>query len=285
MKALKIAYRGQCASGLLLGDEVAVVGAWYPGPPERAPFDLATTHPAEHWSSLAAAAHERLPFASLELAAPVDARSKIICVGANYRDHAAEIGHGTGGPPQTFLRHADSLVGHDQPLIRPSLSEQFDFEGELAVVIGRAGRHIQAGEALSHVLGYSCFMDGSVRDYQRRDINAGKNFWRSGSMGPWIVSADELPNPAALSLQTRLNGQVVQQGHTSQMLHDVAALIAYCSQWTPLSAGDVIATGTPAGVGSRRRPPLWMRAGDVVEIEIEGLGVLRHSLLDESAQQ
>lgn len=281
MKALKIVYRGQCASGLLVGDEVAVVGAWHPGPPERAPFELATEHPAEQWPALAAAAQERLPFAALELAAPVDARSKIICVGANYRDHAAEIGHSTEGPPQTFLRHADSLVGHGQALVRPRVSEQFDFEGELAVVIGRPGRHLRTDEALAHVLGYSCFMDGSVRDYQRLDLNAGKNFWRSGAMGPWIVSADEVAAPQQLSLCTRLNDQAVQQGNTSQMLHSIASLLAYCSQWTPLAPGDVIATGTPAGVGSRRKPPLWMRAGDLVDVGIEGVGTLRSPVLDE----
>lgn len=281
MKALKIVHRSACATGLLLDDEVAVLSPWYAGLPHRAPFVL-PAEPVAHWPALAAAARQRLPLAQVELAAPVDARSKIICVGANYRDHAAEIGHGTEGPPQTFLRHAETLVGHQQPLVRPRASEHFDFEGELAVVIGRSGRHLRAEEALSHVLGYSILMDGSVRDFQRRDLNAGKNFWHSGAMGPCIVTADELPAPSALTLTTRLNGQVVQQGHTSQMVNDVAALIAYCSQWTPLAPGDIIATGTPAGVGSRRQPPLWMRAGDVLEVSIEGLGTLRNPVVDEA---
>jgi 2-keto-4-pentenoate hydratase/2-oxohepta-3-ene-1,7-dioic acid hydratase in catechol pathway len=280
MKALKIVHRGACAAGLLVGDEVAVVGRWHEGPAHQAPFDL-PTQPIECWPALAAAARERLPLPLLDLAAPLDPRSRIICVGANYRDHAAEIGLGIDGPPQTFLRHAESLVGHGQPLVRPRLSEQFDFEGELAVVIGRAGRHLRPNDALSHVMGYSMFMDGSVRDFQRRDLCAGKNFWCSGAMGPWIASADEVPRPQELSLRTRLNAQLVQQGHGSQMVHDIAALIAYCSQWTPLAPGDVIATGTPAGVGSRRMPPLWMRAGDVIEVEIEGLGSLSNPVIDE----
>ncbi|WP_395702878.1 fumarylacetoacetate hydrolase family protein [Aquabacterium sp.] len=282
VKAVKVQRDGACAAGLLADDgRVAIVGPWHAGPAQRTPFELAGV-PAAAWPALAAAAPEQLWLQDIELAAPVDGRSKLICVGANYRDHAAEIGLSADTPPQVFLRHADSLVGHDQPLWRPRVSAQLDFEGELAVVIGRPARHVAPAQALARVLGYSCFLDGSVRDYQRQSIGAGKNFWRSGAMGPWIVAAEGLPAAADLALATHVNGQPVQQGRTGQMVHDVAALVAYCSQWTALLPGDVIATGTPAGIGARRNPPLWLRAGDVVEVTIEGLGTLRNPVLDEA---
>jgi 2-keto-4-pentenoate hydratase/2-oxohepta-3-ene-1,7-dioic acid hydratase in catechol pathway len=209
---------------------------------------------------------------------------KILCVGLNYRDHAAETGMEIPKYPTIFVRFADSIVGHGQPLIRPPASHRFDYEGELAVIIGRAAYRVSREEALDHVAGYSCFNDGTIRDWQGHttQFTAGKNFLASGSMGPWMTSADEIPDPASLSVTTRLNGEVVQDGNTADMVFDVPALIEYLSTFTRLSPGDVIATGTPSGVGYRRRPPLYMKGGDLVEVAIEKIGALVNPVDDES---
>jgi 2-keto-4-pentenoate hydratase/2-oxohepta-3-ene-1,7-dioic acid hydratase in catechol pathway len=179
-----------------------------------------------------------------------------------------------------FTRSLDSLAAHDEPILRPRVSSHFDFEGEIAVVIGRPARHVSIDAAPSHVFGYCCFMDGSVRDYQKHTLTTGKNFLRSGAMGPWIVTEDEVAG-TNLKLQTRLNGEIVQSAHISELIFSVARLIEYCSRWTALQPGDVIATGTPAGVGSRRSPPLWMKSGDVLEVEVDKLGCLRNLVNDE----
>src|SRR6516162_9235818 len=183
---------------------------------------------------------------------------KILCAGINYRSHAAEM-------------------------IRPAVSQSFDFEGELAVVIARGGRHIPVERALDHVAGYTCFVDGSVRDYQKFSVTSGKNFPATGPLGPWIVTADEITDPGRLVLTTRLNGQEVQKSATDLLIYSVPQIIAFCSQFTPLAPGDVIATGTPEGVGHRRNPPLWMKPGDVLEVEISGIGTLRNRVVDEKA--
>jgi len=187
--------------------------------------------------------------------------------------------------PVIFVRFASSLVGHGSAMLRPRASVQFDFEGELAVVIGRRARHVQRAQALDFVAGYSCFNDGSVRDYQRHgpQWTPGKNFERSGAFGPWLVTADEIPDPRRLHLQTRLNGQVVQDEDVAELCFDIPQLIEYCSTWTELLPGDVLVTGTPGGVGAGRTPPLWMRAGDRVEVEISGVGVLANPIADEDA--
>ena len=168
-------------------------------------------------------------------------------------------------------------------MVRPRVSQAFDFEGELAVVIGRPGRHIRAQTALDHVAGYTCFVDGSVRDYQKFSVTAGKNFPGTGPLGPWLVTTDEIPDPARLMLTTRLNGVEVQHSSTGLLIHTIPEIIAFCSDFTALSAGDVIATGTPAGVGHGRDPPLWMKAGDLLEVEISSIGTLRTRVTDEDA--
>jgi 2-keto-4-pentenoate hydratase/2-oxohepta-3-ene-1,7-dioic acid hydratase in catechol pathway len=206
---------------------------------------------------------------------------KILCAGINYRSHAAETGRELPKQPSMFLRLANSLTGHEGELIRPSVSQNFDFEGELAAVIGRGGRHIPAERALEHVAGYSCFVDGSVRDYQKFSVTSGKNFPGTGPLGPWIVTTDEIPDPTRLTLITRLNGQEVQKSGTDLLIYSVPQIIAFCSDFTPLEPGDVIATGTPEGVGHRRNPPLWMKPGDVLEVEISGIGTLRNRVVDE----
>jgi 2-keto-4-pentenoate hydratase/2-oxohepta-3-ene-1,7-dioic acid hydratase in catechol pathway len=206
---------------------------------------------------------------------------KILCAGINYRSHAAETGRELPKQPSMFIRFANTLIGHGGEMIRPSVSQQFDFEGELAVVMGRGGRHIPAERALDHVAGYTCFVDGSVRDYQKFSVTSGKNFPGTGPLGPWLVTSDEISDPARLVLTTRLNGQEVQKSSTDLLIYSVPKIIAFCSDFTPLAAGDVIATGTPEGVGHRRNPPLWMKAGDVLEVEISGIGTLRSRVVDE----
>jgi 2-keto-4-pentenoate hydratase/2-oxohepta-3-ene-1,7-dioic acid hydratase in catechol pathway len=207
---------------------------------------------------------------------------KILCAGINYRSHAAETGRNIPKAPSMFVRFTDTLVGHEGEMIRPTVSECFDFEGELAIVIGRAGRHIKADRALDHVAGYTCFVDGSVRDYQKISVTSGKNFPATGPLGPWVVTADEIPDPSRLTLTTRLNGLEVQHSGTDLLIHSVPEIVAFCSDFTPLAPGDIIATGTPEGVGHRRTPPLWMKAGDALEVEISGIGVLRSRIVDEA---
>lgn len=218
------------------------------------------------------------PLDGARFAPPVPRPGAIWCVGLNYEDHRIETGKAKADYPTLFTRFPVCLAGHGEALLRPRVSEKLDYEGEFAVVIGKPGRHIPEDRALDHVAGYSCFDDASVRDYQAHStqFGPGKNFYRTGGFGPWIVSPDEIPDPQALSIETRLNGEVVQQSHTSRMSYPVRELIAYLSRITPLLPGDVIATGTPSGVGVARKPPLYLKPGDLVEVEIERVGTLRN---------
>ncbi len=206
------------------------------------------------------------------------------CVGLNYEDHRLETGRAKAAWPTLFTRFPACLLGHREPLMRPAVSRELDYEGELAVVIGRTGRHISEAAALDQVAGYACFDDGSVRDYQGHSsqFGPGKNFFRTGALGPWLVTADEVPDPQDLSIETRLNGEVMQRSHTSQMTWSVRELIAYLSRITPLFPGDVIATGTPSGIGAARDPQRFLKPGDVVEVEIGGIGTLRNGVVDEA---
>ena len=205
---------------------------------------------------------------------------KILCVGLNYRSHIREVGRQVENHPVIFLRLPASQVGHLQPILRPRVSEQLDFEGELAVVIARRGRYISPESALEHVAGYSIYNEASVRDWQRHthQYTPGKNFTATGAFGPWIVTADEIPRPNELSLTTRLNGQVMQDSSIDDLLFPIDELIAYVSSFTELVPGDVLVTGTPAGVGSMRKPPVWMKPGDTVEVEISSIGSLRNPI-------
>ena len=232
---------------------------------------------------IAADASADHPLDGLVFAPVVPDPDKIICVGLNYRDHVAETGRTVTEKPALFARFAGSQVGHGQPLVRPHASDQFDYEGELAVVIGTAGRHIAEADALSHVGGYACYNEGSLRDWQRHTSQflAGKTFAGTGGFGPWLVTADEIPDPSRLTLETRLNGEVVQHTTTDLMITPIPALIAYISTVLPLLPGDVIVTGTPGGVGFKRNPPLFMKPGDVAEVEITHIGTLRNSVAQE----
>jgi len=215
----------------------------------------------------------------VELGLPVPSMGKIVCIGLNYVDHAKEGGNPIPDYPAVFLRARSSLVAHGQPLVRPSCSDKFDYEAELAVVIGKPARHVAEANALSCVLGYSCFNDGSVRDYQRKSTQwtIGKNFDGTGAFGPEVITADELPAGAqGLRVSCRLNGKTMQDGNTHDMIFPVARTIAILSEVMTLEPGDVIVTGTPSGVGYARKPPVFLRPGDVCEVEIEGVGILRN---------
>lgn len=208
---------------------------------------------------------------------------KILCVGVNYLEHIREMGREPPEYPVIFVRFPDSLVGAGGNIIKTRVSSQYDFEGELAFVIGRRARYVPKAEALDYVAGYTCFMDGSVRDYQRQttQFTAGKNFPASGACGPHLVTADEIPDPTVLQLETRLNGAVMQKAPISDMRFGVADLVAYLSTFTQLEPGDVITTGTPCGVGFARTPPVWLKDGDALEVEISGIGVLRNTVVAE----
>ena len=231
---------------------------------------------------IAASAKPDCVLADIKFLPVIPRPEKILCAGINYPAHAAETGREPPQAPSLFARFADTLAGHDGEMIRPRVSTQFDFEGELAVIIGEPGRHIRPERALEYVAGYTCFVDGSVRDYQKFSVTAGKNFPGTGPLGPWLVTTDEIPDPARLMLTTRLNGTEMQHTSTGLMIHSIPNLIAFCSTFTALSPGDVIATGTPEGVGHSRKPQVWMKAGDVLEVEITGIGILRTRVLDEA---
>ncbi|MGY4623336.1 fumarylacetoacetate hydrolase family protein [Bradyrhizobium sp. USDA 4486] len=216
---------------------------------------------------------------------PLPSPGKIICVGLNYADHTAESKQQQPDYPTLFARFASGLIGHGAPLIRPNASDRFDYEGELVAVIGKAGRHIPEETALEHVVGYSIFNDGSIRDYQLRtpQWTMGKNFDGTGAFGPAFVTADALPPGACgLKIETRLNGKVMQRASTDDLIFNVAKLVALISVGMTLLPGDLIVTGTPAGVGAARTPPVFMKPGDVCEVEIEGLGILRNPVIQES---
>jgi 2-keto-4-pentenoate hydratase/2-oxohepta-3-ene-1,7-dioic acid hydratase in catechol pathway len=207
---------------------------------------------------------------------------KIVCVGLNYQDHVVETGRDNTEQPAIFLRVPESQVGHRQPIIRPRESTHMDFEAEIAVIIGTPGRRISQENAWKHIAGYSCYNDGSVRDWQRHTIQwtAGKNFPQTGAFGPWMVSADEIPPNTKMTLSCRLNGERMQHATTEQMIFKIPKIIEYVSTWTTLEPGDVLVTGTPGGVGARRTPPIWMKPGDKVEIEIDKVGILENTIAD-----
>ena len=223
---------------------------------------------------------------AVELLPPLPLPGKIVCVGLNYADHSAESGFKVPDYPTVFGRFASSLIGHGAPIIRPRVSEQLDYEGEFVVVIGSGGHSIPKSRALEHVAAYSLFNDASIRDYQFKapQWTVGKNFDGTGAFGPWLVTADALPPGCrGLRLQTRLNGDVVQSASTDDLVFDVATLVSVLSEAFTLEPGDIIVTGTPSGVGLARKPPLWMKPGDVCEVELDGLGILRNPVVDQEA--
>ena len=208
---------------------------------------------------------------------------KIVCIGLNYHDHLNETGMKKFPYPSIFTRWADTQVGHLQPIVRPRSSDQFDYEGELAAIIGKGGKHIAGADALGHVWGYSCYNDVSVRDFQRHSSQwtPGKNFLGTGPFGPFLVTRDEVGELAGKKIQTRVNGNTMQSATLDMMIFSVSQLIEYISSFTPLIPGDVIVTGTPGGVAWVRTPPPWMKPGDSVEVEIDGIGILKNPIATE----
>lgn len=206
---------------------------------------------------------------------------KIICVGMNYEEHRLEVNREKTAHPTLFLRVPSSQVGHLAPMVIPFESEQLDYEGELAVIIGQEGRRIPEEAAYEHIAGYSCYNDGSIRDWQRHtsQFTAGKNFDKTGAFGPWMVTRDEIADGEVLTLETRLNGRVMQRATTDMLIFSIPQLIHYVSSFTTLKPGDVIVTGTPGGVGFKKNPPVFMKPGDVVEVEISKIGILRNGIV------
>lgn len=213
----------------------------------------------------------------------IERPEKILCVGMNYAEKRQEFDQHDPAPT-LFVRFADSQTGHNMPVLKPRHSHEFDYEGELAVIIGNGGENISRDHALDHVAGYSCYMDGSARDWQHSWFTAGKNWRQTGAFGPWMVTTDEIPDPHQLAIRTWLNGRMVQEDNTSSMIHKVAELIEYISTFTRLNSGDVIITGSPGGVGKKRNPPLFMQEGDRIEVEIEHIGHLSNVIMEAPLQ-
>ncbi|WP_315704357.1 MULTISPECIES: fumarylacetoacetate hydrolase family protein [unclassified Bradyrhizobium] len=268
--------------GLVEGDGVADLGAVLH---DRFP-DLKSAIAADALKQAAAAAPgaPRHPLAAIGFLPVIPNPDKILCIGLNYETHRKETGRTEVENPTVFGRFANSQTGHLTNIVRPRVSTDLDFEGELAVIIGKPGRYITREDAWQHIAGYACYNEGSVRDFQRHthQFTPGKNFPATGAFGPWLVTSDEIDDLGPLKLQTRLNGQIVQEATISQMIFDIPRQIEYCSSFTRLEPGDVIATGTPGGVGSRRTPPLWMKPGDIVEVEIDRIGLLCNGIADEA---
>jgi 2-keto-4-pentenoate hydratase/2-oxohepta-3-ene-1,7-dioic acid hydratase in catechol pathway len=278
MRLASFERNGKLSFGLVVGEGIVDASSRLKGKPSglRAALAVGALRELERLTNAAA------DFGLDEVAfAPVipDA-AKILCVGINYLPHIKEMGRERPERPVIFVRFGDSIVGHRRPLLAPPESEQFDYEGELAVVIGKRARRVARESALDYVAGYSCFNDGSVRDYQRHgsQFTPGKNFHASGAFGPWLVTTDEIPDPRKLTLTTRLNDAVMQHESVGELCFDVPRLIEYCSTWAQLEPGDVIVTGTPGGVGAGRKPPVWMKSGDSVEVEISGIGTLQNTV-------
>ncbi|MGJ5119805.1 fumarylacetoacetate hydrolase family protein [Bradyrhizobium oligotrophicum] len=282
MKLVSFVIDGRPGYGAVKGDGVVDLGRRLSSKSLRALLEADALRDA---AALLASEQPDYPLAAIAFAPVIPDPGKIICVGLNYRDHVAETGRTVTEKPALFARFATSQVGHLQPIVRPDVSDHFDYEGELALVIGKAGRHVRREDALTHIAGYSCYNEGSIRDWQRHTSQflSGKTFDQSGAFGPWLVTADEIPDPSRLTLQTRLNGETVQRTTTDLLITDVPDLIVYCSEIMTLLPGDVIVTGTPGGVGFKRTPPLFMKPGDTVEVEISGIGVLRNPVAAEPA--
>ncbi|MGM4964860.1 fumarylacetoacetate hydrolase family protein [Tardiphaga sp. 1201_B9_N1_1] len=282
MKLASFQIGGKPTWGVIEGNDALDVGALLG---DRFP-DLKSVIAADALSVVrdAAGKAKRIPTADITWLPVIPNPDKILCIGLNYEMHRKETGRAEVDNPTVFGRFANSQTGHLTNIIRPKVSTHLDFEGELAIIIGKPGRYISQADAWSHIAGYACYNEGSVRDFQRHthQFTPGKNFPETGGFGPWMMTPDELGDVAPLRLQTRVNGQVVQDATIDQMIFDIPRQIEYCSSFTRLEPGDVIATGTPGGVGAKRTPPLWLKPGDIVEVEIDRLGVLRNGVADET---
>ena len=283
MKLVTFEANGKTSYGSLSGDKIIDLGAIF----GKRFADLRAVLEAGAMPELAMAASGASPglaLVDIKLLPVIPNPQKIFCVGLNYKTHVAETKRADSDYPAIFTRFGDSLTAHSAPLRKPKISHRFDFEGELAVVIGKGGRNITQANAMAHIAGYACFNDGSVRDWQRHthQWTPGKNFPETGAFGPCLTTPDEIPDIGAVTLTTRLNGHVVQQAPLSDLIFTLPVIIEYISSFTPLMPGDVIATGTPGGVGDKREPPLYMQDGDTVEVEITRIGLLRNTVREEA---
>ena len=278
MKIVSFEHQGRARYGVIEGDQVVVA-------PVDGPADLKAALAANGVAQVVSGATERVALSDVALLPVLPNPGKILCVGHNYEDHRKETGRAKVDHPSIFTRWADTLVAAGQPIVRPRESTDLDYEGELAIVIGKGGRRISKETALDHVAGYAIANDASVRDWQwhTHQFTPGKNFPNTCALGPWLMTADELGSLDQRRITTTVNGQVVQDAGFDQMIFSVADIIAYCSGFTTLCPGDVILTGTPGGVGAKRTPPLWLKPGDVVEVTVTGLGVLTNPVAQDIA--
>ena len=284
MKLLSYKYQGQESWGAAVGAGVINLSRVFPQYPGLTDYIASSAYlqAAQHVEGKEAEAR----LSEIEFLPVIPRPEKIICAVRNYMDHhqevlAAGMQRELSEFPPIFLRVWRSQCGHDQPIVKPPVSDSLDWEGELAVIIGKEGRNIPREKAYEHVAGYSCYNDGSIREWQfhAKQIASGKNFESTGAFGPWMVTADEIAPGRELKLEVRLNGEVMQSSHTGHMIFDIPTLINYASTIFTLVPGDVIVTGTPAGVGWSRKPPKFMQDGDTVEVEIEGIGILRNPVV------
>ena len=277
MKYVSYLMNGRATYGHVEGDQVSDLGAI-----AGAPASLKAAIAAGALGTLKAQATTSM--AAVKLLPVVSDPAKIFCVGHNYETHRQETGRAKVGHPSIFLRFADTLIADGDEIVRPNNSTSLDYEGELAIIIGKGGRHITESDAMSHVAGFACANDASVRDWQwhTTQFAPGKNFPATAPLGPWMVTPDEIDDLDAVTVTTRLNGDVMQHASLADLIFPLPVIIAYLSGFTQLNPGDVILTGTPGGVGAKREPPVWMKPGDVVEVEIAGVGVLRNPIGQEA---
>ncbi|MFZ8874128.1 MAG: fumarylacetoacetate hydrolase family protein [Paracoccaceae bacterium] len=282
MKFLSFLRKGQPTFGAVIGQGIVQIGGRFDSSVNTLREAIEQSR-LEEATEYANARSPELGWSDVTLLPVIPDPSKILCIGLNYQKHKIETGRPDADHPTIFTRFSDSQVAHGQPMVKPTSSERFDYEGEMAVIIGRGGRNITSEDALDHIAGYACYNDGSVRNWQRHtsQFTPGKNFPATGGFGPYMVTPDEVGDYKTLPIQTRLNGEVMQEASLADLIFPLEDLISYCSAFTPLSPGDVIVTGTPGGVGDRRDPPLYMFAGDVVEVEIGRLGTLMNPIVDE----
>ena len=282
MKCVSFTRKGKNSFGAVVADGIVDLGGKLKGK-ENSLKEVISNNALKEAEDYAFGLNAELGWEDITLLPVIPDPGKILCIGLNYQKHKEETGRPDVGYPTIFTRFADTQVGHGQPLIKPSVSDRFDYEGEMAVIIGRGGRNIEKSEALKHVAGFACYNDGSIRDWQKHtsQFTPGKNFPSTGGFGPYMVTLDEVGDYRLLPIQSRLNGKIMQEASLSELIFPVEELISYCSNFTFLKPGDVIVTGTPGGVGDRREPPVYMFAGDILEVEIGSLGTLSNPVIDD----
>ncbi len=283
MKLISYRKDGKPSFGAVVADQVVDLGKPFPAASNLAAL-LADPSLLEQAKAYAASAPADYAFSDVQLEPVIPAPGKIICVGINYVAHAAEAGRKVGEHPVIFQRFAETLLAHNAPLLRPLVSKEFDFEAELAVVIGKGGAHIAPEDAMAHVAGYTCFNDASVRDWQfhTHQYGMGKTFRSTGALGPWLVTADEIADYRELRVTGVLNGEQMQEGTLSELAFDIPTLISYVSKALTWHPGDILATGTPSGIGFKRNPPIFLKPGDTFEVVISQIGTLSNPVIDEA---